>query len=218
MCGAVAASTIGSPWTRSGWVISLEYTYSAHSVSISSQTHITHILASTYHPYPFLPILSHMVLPIAFTEEYSPLLDLSSFYLIYSNVQSQHLRPLRNPPRRTQTVLHRRLLHHSGCPLRSGLVHRCHHQLQSRYPLLHADKTNETYFASYSSLNGGISEQDYGGFKATLVFSFIITICLGIIWVVLVQFLPSKAPLITYLLGILLSVLLGVGGLFVHNT
>jgi hypothetical protein len=67
-------------------------------------------------------------------------------------------------------------------------------------------------------VNGGISENDYRGFKATLLLSFIITVCLGIIWVVLVQFLPSKAPLMTYLLGILLSVFLGVAAIFVHNT
>lgn len=67
-------------------------------------------------------------------------------------------------------------------------------------------------------MKGGISESDYRGFKATLVFSFIITVCLGIIWVVVVQFLPSKAPLITYLLGIVICVVVGVGGLLVHNT
>ena len=59
---------------------------------------------------------------------------------------------------------------------------------------------------------------DYNGFKFTLLYTFVITISLGTIWVVLVQFLPDKTPLISYVLGVLLSVGLGVASIFIKNT
>lgn len=67
-------------------------------------------------------------------------------------------------------------------------------------------------------MNGGVGYGDYNGFKATLWFTFIITLSLGTIWVVLVQFLPDKTPLIAYVSGVLLAVALGVSSIFIKNT
>lgn len=148
-------------------------------------------------------------------------LHLSSFYLIYSKqkyVQSQCHRSILNPPRWTQKILHRCLLHYRSCSICTGALWSGHRELQSRYLSRDADTTNAIYFSSFGGNDGNISYGDYQGFKATLLYTFIITLCLATIWVVFVQFFPSKTPTATYLIAILLTLTVGIGAIFVKDT
>lgn len=83
--------------------------------------------------------------------------------------------------------------------------------------LIILDQTNAIYFATFNSEAGNITQQDYEGFKATLFFTFIVTISLGLIWLTLVQFFPDKVPFITYLAAIIACIAIGVLSFFIQN-